>query len=123
MSARRRIYALVCALGLMCCTVSAQERPAGLSKNPFSRPSYMVELQDAPAAVFAEEPVELQLIATLVSNGRPLANIDGEVLSTDDVYEGYRVLSIGEGRVVLVKDGERTTLDLMDMAERDETRD
>ena len=120
----RRASAVAWGLGIFCCAASGQERRSvGLTKNPFSRPAYMVELQDAPAAVFATEPVELQLIATLVSNGRPLANIDGEVFTTGDIYEGYRVLTIGEGRVVLIKDGERTTLDLQDTREADETRD
>ena len=124
MSARRPAQALACAFALVCCTVPAQERPVGLSKNPFSRPDYMVVLQDAPAsAVFAAEPVELHLIATLVSNGRPLANIDGEVLTTGDSYEGFRVLAIDEGRVVLIKDGERTTLNLHDTADTNESRD
>jgi len=125
MSTRRPAYAVACTLGIGigCGTVSGQEPPAGLTKNPFSRPDYMVVLQDAPAAIFAPEPVELRLIATLVSNGSPLANIDGEVLTTGDTYEGYRVLAIREGRVVLMKDGERTTLDLHDRTDTDETRD
>ena len=103
-----RASAVAWGLGIFCCAASGQERSVG---------------QDAPAAVFATEPVELQLIATLVSNGRPLANIDGEVFTTGDIYEGYRVLTIGEGRVVLIKDGERTTLDLQDTREADETGD
>ena len=98
MSARLSAHALACVLVLACCSAAGQEPPVGLSKNPFSRPDYMVVLQDAPAsAVFAAEPVELHLIATLVSNGRPLANIDGEVLTTGDSYEGFRVLAIDEG--------------------------
>ena len=83
----------------------------------------MVQLQEAPAAVFLEQPVELRLLATLVSDGRSLANLNGEVLAAGATYEGYRLLSIGEGRVVLMKDGERTTLDLHDTADTDVTRD
>ena len=117
--------ATIFGLGLViaCRIAYGQESATSLTKNPFSRPSFMIELQDAPRAAFAGEPVELQLIATLVSNGRSLANIDGEVLGLGDAYEGYRVTWIGEGRVVLVKDGEQTTLDLLETGETDEGRD
>lgn len=120
---RRVTHAFACSLGLMCSTVCAQENTVGLSKNPFSRPTYMVELQEAPSAVFVAEPLELRLMATLVSNGRPLANIDGEVLALGDTYEGYRLTWIGDGRIILMKDGERTTLDLHGTTEEDETGD
>jgi len=121
MSAR----ALACALGvIVSCVASGQERPDGLTKNPFSRPGYMVQLQEAPAAaVFFTEPVELQLLATLVSSGRSLANLNGEVLAVGESYEGYRLLRVDEGRVVLLKDGERTTLDLHETTDRGEIRD
>ncbi len=123
MSARYPVGALACTLGLFSLATSGQELQGELSKNPFSRPSYVVQLQEAPAAIFLAEPVELQLLATLVSDGRSLANLNGEVLAAGATYEGYRLLSIGEGRVVLMKDGERTTLDLHDTADTDATRD
>ncbi len=124
MSARRATGALACTLGLFSLAVSGQERPTGLGKNPSSRPDYMVQLQEAPAAgVFLAEPVELQLLATLVSDDQSLANLNGEVLARGDTYEGYRLLSIEEGRVVLMKDGERTTLELSDSTETGASRD
>ena len=120
---RIRSISSLAGLSIVCLGGQAQELPEALTKNPFSRPSFMVELQDAPTPVFTVEPVELELIATLVSNGRSLANIDGEVLGLGDTYEGHRVTWIGEGRVVLVKDGEQTTLNLHETAERDENGD
>jgi hypothetical protein len=104
---------IVVALALLAGAAPAQEAPRQeLAKNPFSRPEFMTELRDAPAAIFLARPVELRLLATLISDGESLANINGEVLARGETYEGHRVLHIAEDRVVLAKNGERVTLDL-----------
>jgi hypothetical protein len=84
----------------------------------------MVELRSTGAVpVLVAPPVALELRATLVSNGRPLANINGEVLAVGQSYEGHRLIYVEEGRAVLLRDGERVTLSVYDrQMESNETR-
>ena len=83
-----------------------------LRANPFSRPSYVLRLDETPSAAALEGPVELELRATMVSGNRALININGTLLGTGDEYEGYRVVAISEGRAVLSNDGERLVLNV-----------
>ena len=89
-----------------------QNGGASLATNPFDRPGFVVNLGAvAPQGPMAP-PSPLELRTTIVGNNSALANINGQILSVGDTYDGYRVASIREGRVVLAKDGERTELDI-----------
>ena len=56
--------------------------------------------------------MRLELRATMVGSDSAMANINGQILSVWQTYEGYRVIAIREGRVVLSKDGERLELNI-----------
>jgi hypothetical protein len=112
MSAQRRslllITAVVCAAGAL-----AAESEGVPARNPFTRPAYMIAAL-APTAAPVAIP-ELRLRATLIGSGAPLANIDGEILTIGQTHAGYRLARIQEGRVVLLKDGERTLLEVYEV--------
>jgi len=82
------------------------------SANPFSRPGYTVALDSAPLPSVVAQPVALELRATLVAGDTALVNINGIILSAGEEYQGYRVLSISEGRAVLSNSGERLVLNV-----------
>ena len=105
---------LVSAVGLMLSigAVLAQEPPSDNVANPFDRPEFVLGLGSPAAVVQAVPPVRLELRATMVGAGSALANINGQTLSAGQTYEGYRVVSIREGHVVLSKNGERLELDV-----------
>jgi hypothetical protein len=69
-------------------------------------------LDQAPLPAAVVQPLALDLRATLVAGDTALVNINGRILSIGEEYEGYRVLSIGEGRAVLSNSGERLVLDV-----------
>lgn len=83
-----------------------------LRANPFSRPSFTLELEATPQASLVAPRVALELRATMVSGDTALVNIDGAILSTGEEYAGYRVLSISEGRAVLSDGSERLVLNV-----------
>ncbi len=103
---------------------AAQELQSPPLRNPFSRPDFMVATRTTPSAQsFLAAPVELELRATLVSNGRTLANVNGQVLAVGQSYEGHRLIYVEEGRAVLLRDGERLTLSVYErQSESDERR-
>jgi hypothetical protein len=85
-----------------------------LRANPFSRPSYMAALEATPLPSGVAPRIELELRATMVAADRSLVDINGAILSTGEEYEGYRVVSISEGRAVLSNGGERLILNVYD---------
>lgn len=94
----------------------ASERgTAVLAHNPFSKP--MTITAPAPSVVKqlqpVEEFVELQLTATLVSTSAPLVIVEGEMLGIGEEIEGYRLISVEEGRAVFDKKGERHAFELV----------
>ncbi len=60
----------------------------------------------------AVEKTEFHLEATMVSAQRRVAIIDGSTVSIGDQYQGYCVISIDEGCVVLAQRGNNTSLTL-----------
>lgn len=92
----------------------AQKTERELRANPFSRPAYTVDLEVAPSLAPFPARIELELRATMtsVSGDAALANINGQILTTGQEYNGYRVLEISEGRAVLRRDGERLVLNI-----------
>ena len=91
---------------------AAQDPDSALATNPFDRPAFVVNLRDAAAPGPMTPPVRLDLRTTMVGKDAAMANINGQILSVGDTFDGYRVASIREGRVILTKDGERIALDV-----------
>jgi hypothetical protein len=108
--AHRLLLVLLAAHGST--AVIAQEDAQPPSLNPFSRPAFTAVFGQGGARVFVSTPPTLELRATLVTNGQALANIDGQIVAPGEVYEGHRIVRIEEGRIILLKDGERVLLDL-----------
>ncbi len=85
---------------------------AELERNPFARPQVphgVASVAGAPAAPSVEEEV-LELRATLVSGSEHLANVNGLILAPGEKVLGYRLLRVGEGEAVLVKNGKEVLL-------------
>jgi len=90
---------------------ATEDRP---THDPFDGPDEIV--QEAREDGTGQESgksaaVVLTLRATLVSK-TPLVDINGELLGIGDVIEGYRVVSIIEGKVSLENSGHITVLEL-----------
>ena len=95
-----------------------------IEKNPFTRPGYTA---DRPLPTNMEQQREelepLELKATLIAGRRALANLSGEILAPGDEFRGYRLLRVSEGRAVLIRDGQTTTLEVRDDAKKEEARE
>lgn len=102
-------------LGLAACsTTYGQQASSVLNANPFSRPDFVLTLGEARGVNAAVESAGLELRATLLAGREALANISGEILAVGQFYQSYRVAYIAEGRVVLAREGERVTLELVE---------
>lgn len=99
-------------LALAAVAAPAQDAPGSIRNNPFERPGFVISLGAPATPAQAAPPVRLELRATMVGSDSAMANINGEILSVWQTYEGYRVIAIREGRVVLSKDGERLELNI-----------
>ncbi len=88
-------------------------------KNPFAKPAFMILVEEAPAnASRADLPAEaLSLKATLIAKDRSYANIAGTILAIGEEHDGYRLVSVSEGAVVLERNGERIELMLFQESE------
>ena len=73
-----------------------------LNNNPFTRP---LKLEAKPTAVVPkqaprEDPVELDLSATMMSATLPMIIADGELLGIGDSIKGLKLVEIMEGAAV-----------------------
>ena len=95
--------------------LNAGDSRGALVNNPFSKPAILA----APATktskpeVPVEEPVQLQLKATLVSDATPLVIVAGEMLGIGEEIDGYRLLAVQEGRAVFSRHGKTHTFALV----------
>lgn len=98
--------------GLIVPAVAADKN---LTYNPFSKPEALAPVQTPSKTVMttAQQAMNLPLNATLVSNQAPLAIVNGELLGIGEEIQGYRLLSVDEGRAVFEKQGQRHTLLLL----------
>ena len=96
-----------------------------IQKNPFTRPGYTADrpLPTTSLEQQREELEPLELKATLIAGRRALANLSGEILAPGDEFRGYRLLRVSEGRAVLIRDGQTTTLEVHDESKKEESRD
>ncbi|MCU7935403.1 MAG: hypothetical protein KZQ99_11050 [Candidatus Thiodiazotropha sp. (ex Dulcina madagascariensis)] len=111
----RRLSVVMLICTLLVCTlqsfVFAEQTNGSLSHNPFSKPSILA----APKKVArieqtVEEEFTFELTATLVSDDMPLVIAGGEMLSVGDEISGYRLISVGEGKALFLKNGKTHTI-------------
>ena len=116
---------IIAILGLMLVPVHASEQEVvPLQRNPFIVPKTLqppvvvvTPREYVPREPEPEPEPQFGLRAVLSAGGDSLANIDGSILSVGQVIEGYRLVAIGEHRVVLKRRGKRVVLDLFEDAE------
>ena len=77
-------------------------------RNPFARParSALPAVTAQPSSA-AETGPTFSLRATMAAGANSLVNIDGRIVAIGDVYAGYRLVSVGEGSAVFVRNGIR----------------
>ena len=78
-----------------------------LRHNPFLRPA-PESTSGAPGAAATGD--ELTLRATLTDHGQALANINGRLIRPGDEINGYRIVTIDEGSVVLSRGAQERRL-------------
>ena len=83
-----------------------------LLRDPFARPAAPVKAAALEAAE-PEAPQPLpQLRAVMVTPGRALANINGQILAVGEWFGDYQLIKVEERGVTLVKRGVKSVLDL-----------
>ena len=93
---------------------------ARLAHNPFSRPEVLKPKPPPPPAPppqmnpLAEDKVELNLTATMVSPQRPMVIVDGELLGIGDRIDGLRLIKVMEGKAVFRRNGRNFTFEISD---------
>ena len=83
-----------------------------LANNPFTRPEILKPKpppRPEPRVELPPEEVELNVSATLVSKTAPMAVVDGELLALGDRIDGFKLISVMEGKAVFSRGGRRYT--------------
>lgn len=80
-------------------------------RDPFARPAVAVTAPPAETEPAAPPPIP-QLRAVVLAGPRPLANIDGNVVTAGDTVAGWRVGHIAERSVALHRAGTHITISL-----------
>jgi len=92
--------------------VAAVHAESPLRHDPFKQPSVEELVVENEAGNKTDSsPPEFLLKGTVMS-ARPIANIDGEILSVGEEIDGFLLKSIEEGRVILMKNGEEVVITL-----------
>ena len=89
---------------------SADQQTRLLKKNPFIKPTNLVDLPVSNNDRQEGTEAELVLRATLTSINRSIANVNGNMLSVGDKIEGYELIKIQVGAATLVRGGKKLTL-------------
>jgi len=85
-----------------------------LTKNPFKRPALTPTLTTSISGTNSEGAGGFVLRGTLVAGKSSMANVSGKIIYVGESVDGYRLLSIEEGKVVLVKNNKNITLRMED---------
>lgn len=85
---------------------------AELTKNPFKKPVVESTGRKNESSKLEKSPTlsEDSLRATLSSDERAIANVDGLMIFVGDMVKGYELISVGEGMATFRKDGKKITL-------------
>lgn len=77
----------------------AAERAGDLKSNPFARPAPVEKVPvETPAAVNV-----LELRGIMIAGPRSQANIGGEIIAIGEEIDGYKLVSVRQQHVVLIK--------------------
>lgn len=90
---------------------------AGVTHNPFARP---VLESRADAGTFAPRAPGFRLRATMAAGEDSLVNVDGRIVAIGGLVAGYRLVAVGEGTAVFVRNGVRYKLALTPRAAGDQ---
>lgn len=103
---KHRITACLALAPLLAC---AQGQPL---RDPFARPAAPLKIAAAASAEpVAPQPVP-QLRAIMVTPGRALANINGQILAVGEWFGDYQLIKVEERGVTLIKRGVKSVLEL-----------
>ena len=93
-------------------TLAAEiSQPPVLRTNPFLQPSLKATpVEQEGAGGLQTHTADLVLRGTLMAGSDPMANIGGVILEIGGEVNGYRLVSVGERKVIVEKDGVRKTL-------------
>ena len=98
-------------IAIACLPLLAQAQPL---RDPFARPAPAARAAQAPdAAEPAQEPAPPpapQLRAVMVTPGRALANINGQILASGEWFGDYQLIKVEERGVTLKKRGVTSVL-------------
>lgn len=92
-----------CALLLLSGGDALPDDTGAAVRNPFARPVPGSESKLAPSSEMDAPPFELR--ATLTAGLDSLVNIGGEIVALGDVFNGYRLIAVGEGNAVFARNG------------------
>lgn len=67
-----------------------------------------------PAGAPQKSLITLKLTGTIIGGGRPLAVINGRFLGRGESIEGFQILSIDRNAVIIAKEGQKVTLNVLD---------
>ena len=101
--------------------VNAEEEKISLTKNPFVKPIMMFEKSQKRNEQKQNANISLSgsnLKATLSAGEDSIANIDGELIFVGDEYRGYKLVSVGEGVVKFMKNGNEIILSVSEKHEK-----
>ncbi len=95
----------------------AEMKDVPLLKNPFTKPNRItyqaVEQKNSSSA--GEVLTDRNLRATLSSNKRSIANVDGIMVLEGDQIKGYTLISVREGSATFVKNEKEITLNVSEL--------
>lgn len=100
-----------CSVLAVALLVAGAAHAAPALRDPFARPAAAMAAPQAEAEP-AEPPRIPQLRAVVLAGPRPLANIDGNVVTAGDKVDGWQVGHIAERTVVLHRAGNHITISL-----------
>jgi len=94
--------------------VVADSHAMTLRNNPFSQPEKQAVAAKQDSHEKAQEAAlpTKKLRAVIVSDLKPMANLDGQIITIGEEIEGYKLLSVNEGEAVFQWQGKQHTLTL-----------
>jgi len=85
-----------------------------LNHNPFNRPDVLrvkpQARQQSTAPAPAQQKIDFELTATLVSESTPMVVVDGKLLGIGDTIEGFELIAVTEGSAVFTRQGKKYSL-------------
>lgn len=103
---------VLCISILLFITVSyAADKSMNLKKNPFQRPDlFSTGINQAPVVTPDGPGAELDIRAAMSAGENSLVNIAGNIVRIGEEIQGYRLLSVEEGKVIFSKNNSLVTV-------------